>query len=348
MTLCSLGFTFIGCVGPAAQMGAGSAAPPFTAGVSTLAGAGQAEDIDGDRDIARFANPVNVAYGPDGNLYVADFDNNTLRRVAPDGTTATVIAQPTFQRPFGLAFAPDGTLWVSTDNDQTGTGHDPRSGTIWRVDVHANTATVVANAIGRPRSLCMLRDGRLAASDDLHEVVETIDTSSGAVTVLAGTLDAPGFADDVGAAARFARPYGLVQRADGTLVVADFDNQRLRVVALDGTVTTLAGTGAAGYVDGALETAQFNNPQAVAITTGGELFVTDLGNYRVRRVSPSGVDTIAGNGTGGYLDADDSLQAELFGLEGVSVTPDGSMLFVADGTRGEMVGYNRVRTVSVQ
>ena len=95
----------------------GSAAPGLTAGVSTLAGAGQAGYVDGNRDLARFANPVNVAYGPDGNLYVADFDNNRLRVVAADGTTATVIAQATFERPFGLAFGPDGTLWVSTDND---------------------------------------------------------------------------------------------------------------------------------------------------------------------------------------------------------------------------------------
>lgn len=344
MKLFALGVALTGCVTPGPTDG--SAAPGLTAGVSTLAGAGQAGYVDGNRDLARFANPVNVAYGPDGNLYVADFDNNRLRVVAADGTTATVIAQATFERPFGLAFGPDGTLWVSTDNDQTGTGHDATSGSIWQVDVHAKTATVVANAIGRPRSLCVLRDGRLAASDDLHDVIETIDPATGEVTVLAGTLDAPGFADDIGAAARFARPYGIVQRPDGALVVADSDNQRLRLVGLDGTVTTLAGTGAEGYADGALATARFSGPQGLAITTAGEIFVTDVGNYRVRRISATGVDTIAGNGIAGYFDTEDSLAAELYGLEGLSVAPDGSTIYVADGTRGERVGYNRVRRVS--
>jgi DNA-binding beta-propeller fold protein YncE len=347
MKLFALGAALTGCASPG-PTGGGSAAPPFTAGVSTLAGTGQAGYVDGDRDVARFANPVNVAYGPDGNLYVADFDNNKLRVVAADGTTETLIEQATFMRPFGLAFGPDGTLWVSTDNDQTGAGHDARSGSIWRVDTRNQTATVVANAIGRPRSLCVLRDGRLAASDDLHDVIETIDPATGAVTVLAGTLDAPGFSDGIGAAARFARPYGIVQRPDGNLVVADFDNQRLRLVGLDGTVTTLAGTGAAGYADGALATAQFHSPQGLAITGAGELYVTDPGNYRVRRVTATAVDTFAGNGIGGYVDADDNLSAELYGLEGLSVTPDGSMVYVADGTRGEVAGYNRVRMVSAQ
>src|SRR5439155_16950945 len=105
----AFGLALTGCAtqgpGPSAGPGDGSAAPPFTAGVSTLAGAGEAGNLDGDRDVTRFANPVNVAYGPDGNVYVADFDNNTIRVVEADGTTTTLIEQPTFKRPFGLAFA---------------------------------------------------------------------------------------------------------------------------------------------------------------------------------------------------------------------------------------------------
>ena len=200
----------------------GGARAPFTNGVSTLAGWSDAGYLDGDRDVNLFANPVNVALATRGTLYVADFDNGKLRAVDATGTTTTIIADPTFSRPFGMAFAPSGMLYVETDNDPNG-NHSLMSGTIWAVDVGAQTAAPIAVAIGRPRSLAVLTDGRIAASDDLHHVIETIDPRTGAVAILAGAWDGAGFIEGVGAAARFSNPYGLVQRADGKLVVADFN-----------------------------------------------------------------------------------------------------------------------------
>ena len=321
--------------------------PPFTSGVSTLAGDSAAGYLDGSREVNLFHNPVNLAYGPDGKVYVADFDNDKLRAVDATGTTTTVIDQPGFVRPFGLAFAPDGTLWVSTDNDPSG-GHTLMSGTIWKIDVAAHTAMPVAVAIGRPRSLAVLADGRLAAADDLHDVIELVDPHTGTATILAGAWDAPGTADAIGAFARFASPYGLVQRSDGKLVVCDFGNHRLRVVALDGTVTTLAGS-VAGFVDGAMTGAKFDHPQGLAIAANGDLFLTDIDNFRVRRIPAGGtaIETIAGDGTPGYVDADDRLGAELYGLEGIAVKPDGSMVYAADGTRGEDVAFNRIRQIQL-
>lgn len=325
--------------------GSGGMRPGFTNGVSTLAGDAMAGYLDGSRDVNLFNNPVNVAYGSDGKVYVADFDNSKLRVVDADGTAATVIAQPNFSRPFGMVFAPDGTLYVSTDNDPNG-NHSLMSGTVWKIDVQAKKATPVSVGIGRPRSLAVLSDGRLAAADDLHQVIEIIDPHSGMVTTLAGTLDAKGSADGRGAAARFSTPYGLVQRSDGKLVVCDFDNNKLRLVGLDGTVTTLAGS-TAGFADGALSGAMFTHPQAIAQASNGDLFITDLGNNRVRKISGSSIETIAGDGMQGYRDDDDRLASELFGLEGLSVKPDGSMVYVADGTRGDPVTYNRVRQIKL-
>src|SRR5262245_26315539 len=112
-----LGLTvFAGCSSPGTHQviedaGFGDAAP-FTKGVSTLAGAAEAGFVDGDRSVARFNNPVNVAVGPDGRIFVADFDNGKLRVVTPDGTTSTLISTENFRRPFGLAFAGD-TLFVT-------------------------------------------------------------------------------------------------------------------------------------------------------------------------------------------------------------------------------------------
>jgi sugar lactone lactonase YvrE len=324
----------------------GGGGPPFTDGVSTLSGAAEAGYVDGRRGVARLANPVNVAFHPDGVVYVADFDNGKIRAVdADDGATSTVVAITGFQRPFGMALADDGTLYVSTDRDPEG-NHGPMSGTIWRVDIEGRTAVPIAVRIGRPRGLAVLPDGRIAASDYSHHVIQLVDPGTGAVTLLAGAWDAPGHADGVGASARFSTPYGVAYTG-GELVVADLGNHRLRRVRLDGTVSARAGNGTAGYADGDAATARFNRPQGVTATDGGDLYVTDTENYRIRRIRGSTVATIAGNGEPGYRDHDNPLEAQFFGMEGLSVRPDGSELYVADGTRGESQPYHRVRSVKL-
>ena len=320
-------------------------AAPFTSGTSTLAGAAEAQYVDGDRATARFSDPVNVAWGPDAKLYVADFDNSKIRVVDNAGNVTTVIDQKSFIRPYGLLFLADGTLIVSTDNDKDG-NHTLMSGSVWKVDLHAGTATILANAIGRPRGLAELADGRVALSDEFHHVIRTLDVSTGAIADLAGTWDAKGMVDAVGAAARFSAPYGMIVRADGKLVVCDYDNSRLRLVAMDGTVTTLAGS-VAGFADGAMAAAQFNHPQAIITDAAGELFVTDMDNFRIRKVSADTVETLAGDGTPGYLDADDSQTAELYGLEGIALNKAATLLYVADGNRGTAVPYNRIRQVKL-
>ncbi|HTK59951.1 MAG TPA: hypothetical protein VL283_01975 [Candidatus Baltobacteraceae bacterium] len=319
---------------------------PFTAGVSMLAGCSAPGAVDGPRAVARFANPVNVAYR-DGKLYVADFDNDRLRVIdVATRETSTVIAQAGFQRPFGLTFAADGTLYVSTDDDPAGS-HSSLTGTIWRIDLAAKSATPVASAIGRPRGIVALADGRIAAADYQHHVVEIVDPLSGAATIIAGAWDSPGLAEGSGATARFSAPYGIVQRADGMLLVADYGNHAIRLVGLDGAASTYAGASAPGYADGDLSTARFDHPQGLSIASDGTVYVSDAENFRVRRIAGSQVGTVAGDGQGGYLDADDPLASRLFGLEGLSVVPDGTMLYVADGSRGEDLPFNRVRQIEL-
>lgn len=318
----------------------------FTKGVSTLSGAATAGYVDGARKDARFSNPVNVAYRK-GIVYVADFDNGKLRVIdARTHVTRTLIAQPSFRRPFGMAFARDGMLYVSTDNDRSG-NHTSMSGSIWKVDIDNGNAIVLANAIGRPRGLAVLPDGRLAAADYLHHVIELIDPRTRAVTTIAGAWDAPGMVDGAGSVARFSAPYSLAVRADGKLIVTDSDNNRVRLVEVDGTTSTLAGASDPGFIDGTRADARFSHPQGVAIAASGDVFITDPGNFRVRRIARDRVDTIAGNGTGGHIDSDDRLASELYGLEGLAVTPDGSMVYVADGNRGDNLPYHRIRQVKL-
>ena len=335
-----------GDAGSSGDAGTGGPRPAFTRGVSTLAGYADPGYFDGSRDVNLFHNPVNVAYAGDGKLYVADFDNSKIRVVDRAGTATTVIMPVGFARPFGMAFDAGGLLYVSTDNDRNN-GHSLSSGTIWRIDPSTGAVTVIANAIGRPRGLTVLNDGRLAVADNLHHVIEIVEPVTGRVSLLAGAWDASGFADGAGAAARFATPYGLVQRPDGKLVVCDYANQRLRLVGLDGSVSTLAGTNSAGFADGAITAALFNHPQAIAIASNGDLYIADSDNFRVRRLAGATITTIAGDGASGYLDADDRLTSELHGLEGIAVVPDGSMVYLADGTRGEEGPFNRIRQINM-
>jgi hypothetical protein len=328
--------------------GPGGSRPDMTDGVSTLAGWSQPGYQDGNRQVNLFNNPTGVAFGPDGKLYVADFDNSKLRVIDMEGNATTLIAKEVFSRPFGLVFVGN-TLYASTDRDGQGQ-HDPvgstaqMTGTVWRIDTGSRTAAVVAEKIGRPRSLAALSDGRIAIADKAHHVIEILDPGAGTVTMLAGTWNAPGSQDGVGAAAGFNEPYGIVQRSDGKLVVADKLNHKIRLVSLDGTVTTLAGS-TSGYADGSGTAAKFNEPLGVSMASNGDIFITDTKNYRVRKLSGDSVSTVAGDGSPGYKDDNNKGAAQFYGLEGIAVKSDGSRIFVGDGTGGEDVPYNRVRMI---
>lgn len=342
----SLFVALAGCASSPDAGGDGSL-PPFTNGVSTLTGSSKDGYVDGARGTARLHNPTNVAYGPDGVLYVTDFDNGKLRAVdVTTGYTSTVINQPNFRHPFGLLFATDGTLYVSTDDDGQGK-HSANSGAVWRIDVGAKKAVLVKDKLGRPRGLANLSDGRIAIADYQFHVIEILDPRTGTVSLLAGTWGQKGMIDGKGPAARFSTPYALAQRADGKLIVTDFENHSIRLVAMDGTVETLAGKAAPGFADGSMNDAKFNKPQGLVQDSAGDVFVTDLGNHRIRKISNDTVTTIAGNGEAGWEDSDDPLAAKLYGLEGLSVDPDGTTVYFANGTVGENVPYNYVRMVQL-
>jgi DNA-binding beta-propeller fold protein YncE len=325
--------------------------PPITEkGASTLAGWAEPGYKDGNRQINLFNNPTGVAVGPDGDVYVADFDNGKIRAVDGNGNATTVIAKTGFARPFGLAFVGE-TLYVGTDNDCNGM-HDPAdnntqmSGAIWKVDINAKAATCLIDRIGRPRGLAALKDGRLGIADYAHHTISIFDPNSRTVTPLAGTFNAAGAADGVGAAATFNVPYGIVQRNDGKLVISDWANHRIRVVGLDGSVATMGG-GTAGFADGGMAGARFNHPLALSITSNGDVYLADTDNFRVRKISADGssVSTVAGSSSGGFKDSENALEAQFCGLEGVAVSGDGKTVYVGDGNRGENMPCNRVRVV---
>jgi hypothetical protein len=311
--------------------------------VETLAGSDVAGGGDGQGTAATFDNPVGVALGPNGDLFVTEYEGRRVRRVAPDKTVSLVFAG--LGDPFGIIAVGD-VLYVQTDRNQadekTGT-----SGTIWRLQ--NGNALVVATGLGRPRGIVPVANGKLFLADFDRHVVSILDPATGAVTPLAGTSGRTGLVDALGDSARFNQPYGSALLPDGSVVVADYGNNVIRRVTLDGDVSTFAGDGVAGMRDDTDKLhARFYGPQDVAVDQVGNVFVSDTNNARIRRITNQGaVETIAGDGRRGYLDGAGA-QARFFGQEQIEVSADGKALYVSDGNRGELTQpYNRVRRVTL-
>jgi DNA-binding beta-propeller fold protein YncE len=302
--------------------------PALTMDVATLAGCGDAGTADGLRGEARFNNPVNLVLSKSGIAYVADFDSRRLRKVETSGTTMTLLELP---HPFGMAIAPDGFLIVETDDDDMGM-HSYASGTVWRVNPATGAATVIARDIGRPRGICVLPDGRIALTDQVHHVVELLDPDTGIVSVIAGKADEAGHANGIGGNARFSQPWDVVYD-NGDLIVSEVDNGDLRRVTLAGVVSDVVPMGT------------FDQPQGLAIDAGGTLYVTEYGTtHDIKRLAGTTVSLVAGS-TVGYQDSDDPHAAQFYGVEGIDVSADGSRLVIADGNHGDGMPFNHVRVI---
>ncbi|MFI6038124.1 RICIN domain-containing protein [Streptomyces sp. NPDC051315] len=164
------------------------------------------------------------------------------------------------------------------------------------------------------------------------------------IRTVAGTGEA-GFAGDNERAfsAQLNRPYGVVVDSNGTLYVSDNNNHRVRKITTDGRISTVAGTGVAGFSgdDGAAVSAQLNDPREVAVDRAGNLYIADAENHRVRKVTADGkISTVAGTGTAGFS-GDDGLAtaAELNYPYGLVVDSNGT-LYVSDNNN------HRVRKIT--
>jgi sugar lactone lactonase YvrE len=313
--------------------------------VETFAGSDAPGTADGEA--ATFHNPVNVLLDGDGNLVVADYDNNRVRLVSSAGVADTLMQEANFARPFGLTFTEDGMILVETDYNEEGQAEGTGNGVLWLFDPESGNATPVVTGAGKPRGLATLPNGLIVLSDVERHDLRLYNPANNEITALAGKAGSPGFSDGTGEAATFNRPYGVVVDTDGSILVADQMNHSIRRVTVDGEVTTLVGTGNPDMIDGAMDVAQFNMPQDLAIDAAGNVFVSDRGNQRIRRISADGkVETVAGDGTPGFGDGA-GIESRFFGQEGLDVTADGKTLYVADGTGGEPEPYNRVRKITL-
>ena len=159
------------------------------------------------------------------------------------------------------------------------------------------------------------------------------------VSTIAGSM--AGFAEGTGAAAQFDMPVAVAVDAQGVLYVSDYNNNRIRRITPAGVVSTLAGSGTMGFADGPGNTAQFNGPSGLALDAQGTLYVADVGNNRIRKISSAGtVTTLAGSGAAGFADGMGSA-ATFNAPNSVPVDAQGNV-YVADTEN------HRIRKVAAQ
>ena len=187
--------------------------------------------------------------------------------------------------------------------------------------------------LAAPEGVAVDTAGNLFIADSWNSNVRKV-TPGGVISTVAGNGN-PGYSGDGGpaASAMLNYPTGVAVDAAGNLFIADYGNDRIRMVTPSGIISTVAGNGTAGFSgDGVpANSAQLNGPTGVAVDAAGNLFIADEHNNRVREVNPGGViSTVAGNGTGGYSgDGGPATSAELYYPAGVAVDTAGN-LFIAD------------------
>jgi sugar lactone lactonase YvrE len=327
--------------------------------VTTFAGtAGAVGSTDGTGADARFCTPSAVAVDAAGNVFVADQDNHTIRKITPAAVVTTFAgtasvtggkvdgtgAEARFYYPQGVAVDGAGNVFVA----------DTRNHTI-RMITPASVVTTLAGSGGaegstdgtgtearfsRPQGVAVDGAGNLFVADSGNNTIRMI-TPASVVTTLSGNAGWTSYLDGAGTAALFDTPTGVAVDAAGSLFVADSQSHTIRKVSPAGAVTTLAGTGSwTGTADGTGAAARFNHPGGAAVDGAGNLFVADSGNHAIRKITPEGVVTTFAGMTGvmGFADGTGA-DARFYGPTDVDVDASGN-LFVAD------YGNHLVRKIS--
>jgi sugar lactone lactonase YvrE len=314
--------------------------------VTTLAGLAYTAGIaDGTGSAARFSLPQGAAVDSTGNVYVADTDNSTIRKVSPGGVVTTLagLAQTgelrddigtaaQFYAPYDAAVERAGDVYVA---DSTTIRKMTPGGAVTTL---AGSAGIMGSADGiagaarfdAPLRLAVDGAGNIFVADTGNYTIRKV-TPGGEVTTLAGLAGSFGSADGTGTDARFYFPSGVAVDSAGNAYVADKYNSTIRLVTPAGVVTTLAGlAGNYGNSDGTGSAAQFYFPEGVAVDIAGNVYVADTENHTIRKMTPTGsVTTLAGlAGSSGTADGIGSA-ARFARPTSVAVDSDGN-LYVAN------------------
>lgn len=274
---------------------------------------------------AQFLAPYGIATDAENNIYVTEQFPGSLgivRKITAEGVVSTFAGSWTVD---GFNFFRDGpsntalflgTFGVTTDNQNNVYVSDASNNRIRKIAA-GNVSTMLYNANVNPRGVARDAQGNMYFSSG-NEIKKL--TSSGDMTTLAGAFIS-GLKNGPGESARFSTPFGIALDNRGNVYVADEGNDCIRKITPDGVVSTLAGTGVAGNTNGPANVAQFNSPTGVVTDAHDNVYVADMANNLIRKITPGGVvSTLAGDGS-----------KVLFNEPiGIAINRQGSYLYVTD------------------
>jgi hypothetical protein len=335
------------------KIGTGIVQLPLNRSVTTtIAGNGTTTFANGTGTNATFNNPIGLSLDLDGNIYVGDQVNHRIRKITPAGVVTTLAgsgtgtfadgtgASASFNNPCITAVDSSGHVYVADQSNHRIRKITP-AGVV--TTLAGQTSSGSANGTGAaasfffPFGVAVDSSGTVYVADSFNNLIRKI-TPAGVVTTLAGTTSSS-WVDGVGTNARFSGPFGISVDLAGNVYVGDGSNQRIRKITPAGVVTTLAGNGGTTFADGTGTNATFNNPRAVPVDSAGNVYVGDITNHRIRRITPAGVvTTLAGNGGTTFADGTGT-NATFNEPYGVAVDLGGSV-YVAD------MNNKRIRKIS--
>jgi len=338
--------------------------------ITTIAGTGIA-GFSGDGGLAPAAqlnfNPYGlpgIAVDKAGNVFIGDYSNNRIRRIDAVTRVITTIAgtgvsgyagdnglatSAKLSGPSGMVFDPSGNLFFCDNNNSVVRRIDAATKIITTVAGNGiggsagNGGPAIAANLAYPECITLDRKGNLYISDEFNSQVRMVDAATGKISVVAGS-GVHGYGGDGSAATSAALGYTMGIAVDSLLnvYIADQSNQRIRkVTAATGKISTIAGTGVAGFNGDGLAPAatQVNKPTTLLIDKAGNLYIDDMGNNRIRKMTTSVTSTLAGDGSDGFNGAPNALQAQIT-PQAVAADALGNV-YIADGL------YYDVRCVNI-